>query len=211
MIPSGTRFIGISETVNLTERRSAIINAETQPYTVNDIRGYKVFTALLTQSGGDGPESNNSGNQVPLTIGRTYYISLNNNLEGDFTNVGAPNNEVGTFFVSTGTTPANWGSNSDLLSNTGAPVVTVLENTIGNIFWTYEDVGVYAASSIEGNFTLDKTFSLMTLATGNETGVILNSSRIDDNIFAINVNSVNIPSVSTELNGIVQIEIRVYN
>jgi hypothetical protein len=36
-IPSGTRFIGISENVNLTERKSAVLNAETQSYTIQDI------------------------------------------------------------------------------------------------------------------------------------------------------------------------------
>jgi len=36
-VPSGTRFIGISENVNLTERKSAVLNAETQPYTIQDI------------------------------------------------------------------------------------------------------------------------------------------------------------------------------
>ena len=55
MIPSGTRFIGIADSVDLTERKSAGLNAETQPYTIEDIKGYKVFTALLTQSGGTAP------------------------------------------------------------------------------------------------------------------------------------------------------------
>jgi len=36
-VPSGTRFIGISTNVNLTERKSAVLNAETQPYTIQDI------------------------------------------------------------------------------------------------------------------------------------------------------------------------------
>ena len=36
-VPSNTRFIGISPSVNLTERKAAIINAETQPYTMQDI------------------------------------------------------------------------------------------------------------------------------------------------------------------------------
>ena len=36
-VPLTTRFIGISENVNLTERKSAIVNAETQPYTFQDI------------------------------------------------------------------------------------------------------------------------------------------------------------------------------
>jgi hypothetical protein len=105
---------------------------------------YKVYTALLTQSGGDGPAGNCSDDPQPLVIGVTYQISLNDGT-GDFTNVGAPNNNIGTYFVATGTTPNNWGTPGDvcLNYNTGAPVVTVLENTIGNIWFTYSDVGIY--------------------------------------------------------------------
>ncbi len=36
-VPLTTRFIGISENVNLTERKSAVLNAETQPFTMQDI------------------------------------------------------------------------------------------------------------------------------------------------------------------------------
>lgn len=36
-VPLDTRFIGIAPQVNLTERKSAVLNAETQPYTVTDI------------------------------------------------------------------------------------------------------------------------------------------------------------------------------
>jgi len=36
-VPSGTRFIGISERVNLTERKSAVLNSDTQPFTIQDI------------------------------------------------------------------------------------------------------------------------------------------------------------------------------
>ena len=67
---------------------------------------YKVYTALLTQAG--------SASQVilphgdPLTIGVTYLISFNDG-SGDFTNVGAPNNNTGTLFVATGVTPTSWG------------------------------------------------------------------------------------------------------
>jgi hypothetical protein len=39
-LTSGTRFIGISENVNLKERKSAIINAETQPFTAQDIANF---------------------------------------------------------------------------------------------------------------------------------------------------------------------------
>jgi len=36
-VPSGTRFIGIAENVNLTERKSAVLNSDTQPFTIQDI------------------------------------------------------------------------------------------------------------------------------------------------------------------------------
>jgi len=60
IVPNDTRFIGINPTVNLTERRSARINRETQPVSMQDItdsvRPYKVYTALISQTGQDDPE-----------------------------------------------------------------------------------------------------------------------------------------------------------
>lgn len=57
-VPLDTRFIGIAPQVNLTESKSALINAETQPYTMQDIvdtagggGGYLKYVALLNQSG----------------------------------------------------------------------------------------------------------------------------------------------------------------
>ena len=45
-----------------------------------------------------------------------------------------------------------------LLTQSGInpPVATVLENTIGNIVWSYENLGVYSANLISG-FPTDKT------------------------------------------------------
>jgi hypothetical protein len=119
---------------------------------------YKVYTALVTQSGTDDPISINTG---LLTIGVTYVI--NNDSPGmDFTNVGAPNNETGTSFVATGTLPNSWGAEEGdeniLQFNTGAPVVSVLENTIGNIWCTYASAGTYSVNS-NGLFTLNKTWT----------------------------------------------------
>ena len=99
---------------------------------------YQVYTALLTQSGGDDLQNQQSG---LLTVGVTYYIDDNASFP-DFTNVGAPNNNVGTYFVATGTTPTSWGE-ATLEYNTGAPVATVLENNIGNIWWTFAITGSY--------------------------------------------------------------------
>ena len=137
IVPNDTRFIGINPTVNLRERRSARINRETQPVSMQDItdsiRPYKVFTALLTQNGED------AGGVLidsPLIIGVTYQIKTGSTGEFDFTNVGAPNNNIDTYFIATGTTPNDWGS-AALNYDEGAPVATVLENTIGNIYFEY--------------------------------------------------------------------------
>jgi hypothetical protein len=60
IVPNDTRFIGINPTVNLRERRSARINRETQPVSMQDItdsvRSYKVYTALISQAGEGDPE-----------------------------------------------------------------------------------------------------------------------------------------------------------
>lgn len=123
-------------------------------------RPYKVYTALLTQSGGDNIQYINwDDDPNTLTIGVTYTITQNED-NTDFIPVGAPNNNVGTSFVATGTV-VNWPTgpstgNNQLSFNTGAPVVTVLENTIGNIWFTYNAVGNYVANS-DDLFTINKT------------------------------------------------------
>ena len=131
------------------------------------LRPYKVYTALLTQSDGDSILEITTGD---LTIGVTYEIyEAAGGAEGfDFTNVGAPNNNLGTFFVATGTTPNSWGNNNiGLRYNEGAPVVTVLENTIGNIWFTYDDIGRYIANS-NSLFINSKTCTFFGLPYTNE-------------------------------------------
>jgi hypothetical protein len=135
----------------------------------NTVRPYQVFTALLTQSGGDTIVNICSDAIQPLSIGVTYFIDDNSN-GGDFTNVGAPNNNQGTFFIATGTTPNSWGVSPEqglvcLQYNQGAPVATILENTIGNIWFTYADVGLYNINS-SGLFTNTKTINTID-QTGN--------------------------------------------
>ena len=138
---------------------------------------YKVYTALLTQSGG----SDELGIQYgDLTIGVTYRIE-ETSPDSDWTNVGAPNNNVGTYFVATGTTPNSWGDPGNLRYNTGAPVVTVLENTIGNIWFTYDSVGNYIANS-DSLFIINKTIVYSSIdqfqttsADSSLTGIISDS------------------------------------
>jgi hypothetical protein len=138
MIPEGTRFIGISPSVNLKERKSASINAETQPYTLDDIRGYKMYTALVSQTG------------------------------------------------------------------TSAPVVTVLDNTIGNIVWTYDSTGEYIGT-LTGVFISGKVYFSA-----------LPSQITQLKLVRLNNNSVNLGTVTSgvKTNGLLSntpIEIRIYN
>jgi hypothetical protein len=117
---------------------------------------YKVYTALLTQSGNRGDVVGIDSGE--LEIGVTYYINQNSN--GDFTNVGAPNNTNGTYFVATGTTPNDWGigivGGDKLTYVPDAPVATVLDNTIGNIWWIYNANRQFSVKS-NNLFTDDKT------------------------------------------------------
>lgn len=172
---------------------------------------YKVFTALLTQSGGDNDTEVTSGD---LTIGVTYRINVDGT-DADFTNVGAPNNNLDTSFIATGTTPNSWGTNGSLRFNSGAPVVTVLENTIGNIWFTYISTGIYSVNSnnlfIEDKTTIDiDNFGANAVNLennpfyiGNETIIIAESQF---NIFTSRV-----PDYRDDVLQKNRIEIRVYN
>lgn len=117
---------------------------------------YKVYTALLSQGGTSNLTSyDNTGKGYSLVIGRSYEITTYNSND-DFTNVGAPSNATGVKFVATGTTPTIWTNVSVIRVDDGAPIVNILENTIGNIWWTYSAIGEYIANS-DALFTSSKT------------------------------------------------------
>jgi hypothetical protein len=177
----------------------------------NDVaRPYKVYTALLTQSGGDEFLSLGVGDN--LQIGVTYQILDDGGNGWDFTNVGAPNNNLNTYFVATGTTPNSWGTGVFLEYNTGAPVVTVLENTIGNVYWSYSTAGGYTGTIDEDLVTEGKqaVFSppVAISTSGNKYFVAIENSTVNgivgiystDGTDYINDGLVDFP-----------IEIRVYN
>lgn len=173
---------------------------------------YKVYTALLTQSGGDDPLNIDEG---LLTIGVTYRI--NNDSPGmDFTNVGAPNNNINTSFVASGTTPASWGINEGtgnvtLVYNSGAPVVTVLENTIGNIWFTYINDGFYKLNSTN-SFLLEKTFCQGTNETAEDGTLLVVTTVRRSSINSVDIYSTN-PINEAAYNNVLNntpIEIRVY-
>lgn len=136
---------------------------KTKNFTLSDLKNYilggdlkyKIYTALITQRGAS---SLASIYHINLTIGVAYQIiDDGGGINHDFTNVGAPNNDFGTYFTATGTTPNRWGTNVYLRYDEGAPAVIVLDNTIGNIFWIYDGVGYYLAES-NNLFTEGKTY-----------------------------------------------------
>jgi len=171
---------------------------------------YKVYTALLTQSGGSNPIIINDES---LVIGVTYNIYDTDGDTVDFTNVGAPNNDLGTNFVATGTTPTSWGTNTlgQLQYNTGAPITIVLENTIGDIWFGFNIDGDYRVSS-NALFTLDKTFIIIgSAAEGALNGAYVTAIPLTDSIIAISsIITSTLTAVNDELVN-TSFEIRVYN
>jgi len=171
---------------------------------------YKVFTALLTQSGGDNIQDITTGD---LIIGTTYQISRGGGGAGaDFTIVGAPNNDQFTNFIATGTTPV-WGTSGELSYNTGAPVATVLENTIGNVWFTYNYIGTYGVNS-DGLFTSNKTTTFIQNATddanNNSTNILFGQDEYNIQI----ITAANVGGIFSDYDGLLynnSIEIRVYN
>jgi hypothetical protein len=189
---------------------------ETVKTTVQEIgsftRPYKVYTALLTQSGGSNPITKRSGN---LTIGVTYFIVNDGGDSWDFTNVGAPNNDIETSFVATGTTPNSWGNDGALEYNEGAPVVTVLENTIGNVWFSYGGVGYYQVNSNE-LFTADKTTAILSpnLYIETDTDVYTNYvswTSLESSLSIITAYNNAYQDSTLNSNGNVMLEIKVYN
>jgi len=170
---------------------------------------YRVYTALLTQSGVSNILSWDNGDG-PLTIGRTYYIGQNDG-GADFTIVGAPNNNAGTYFCATGTTP-NWGYNPGdvyLRYDEGAPIATVLENTIGNVYWTYSSVGRYNGY-VEGNSTDQNIYVFISNPNAAYTSPGTSYATTDVNLVQLTTLDSTFANSDDQLY-LNPIEIRVYN
>jgi hypothetical protein len=169
-------------------------------------RPYKVYTALLTQSGGDNVQDKAVGDFI--TLGITYYINTNSE-NANLTVFGAPNSNVGTSFVCTqsGTLPII-GSIS-LLWNEGAPVVTVLENTIGDVWFTYSSPGRYQMNNIGGLFTISKTTQFLNGLTVEEGSLSIANTIDPDILYFSSADQGFTATDGLFLN--TPIEIRVYN
>lgn len=85
MVNSMTKFLAVDSTkVDLKERKDKLNNSKTEYLSLDDIRGYKVYTALLTQSGTDAPVAtvleNTLGDIVWSREGEGKYIATSTNL-----------------------------------------------------------------------------------------------------------------------------------
>lgn len=147
--PSGYKMIGYD---------GDFLSQKDSTGSISGIVGCKKYVALLDQSGGDNPQTASNGS---LVVGTSYEI-YDYQPGDDFTNVGASSNATGVKFAATGTLPNNWTNGSTVLWNTGAPQVKVLENSLGNIWFGRDDVGLYSGI-LTGAFVDGKT----TMVFGN--------------------------------------------
>ena len=173
IIPNDEKVFMVSNTTNTTYSGSQALKDMNEWYTMQDVRDtvrpYKAFSCLLKQT--ENP-SDEELVQDPLTIGVTYAIVNDpEGVVGDFTNVGAPNNEADTHFIATGEIPNSWGD-SALYWNAGAPVVEVLENDLGNIFFVFKSTGSFVIVSDNLNFTPGKTAFINSTSYQPEIGVV---------------------------------------
>jgi hypothetical protein len=92
-------------------------------------------------------------------------------------------------------------------SGTTAPVATVLENTIGNIVWSYSTPGSYLAT-LTGAFTNGKTFVSITGNAGGDGWVLFcDLSPLPNALYLAQYDSAGLNVDNCQC----QIEIRVYN
>ena len=84
-ISSGTRFIGIAPNVNLTERKSTLINDQTEPFTVEDIStlivGNSIYANAFTPVGSiltdiTLPQGGTFNYPSPLSIGLGFTLTV---------------------------------------------------------------------------------------------------------------------------------------
>lgn len=163
----------------------------------------KMFTALISQTGEFDKQSLSSG---AVTKGVTYKIDGDS--DGDFSNVGAPNNDDLTSFVATiDGVPNSYGS-AELTYDLGAPTVIILENTIGNIWFEYSAEGLYLCKS-STLFTLDKTTIDMDAycQNGNPASQLIYKDLTDD-VFTIGTHKDGLFNGHLTNN---RLEIKVYN
>jgi hypothetical protein len=208
-IPAEEKVFMVDKRTNTTYGGSAALQAMQEWYTMEDVaynvRPYKVFTALLTQTGDSDYQTITSGQ---VEKGVTYRITDDGGSGWDFTNVGAPNNDIDTYFIATDNlTPNSWGSGGMLAYDLGAPVATVLENTMGNIYMFYgSNVGEYGIAW-NSPFKQERTWVTTTPAEAGSSSLISALRKTDEAIVVLTTFD---GSPSDDILSYTPIEIRYY-
>jgi hypothetical protein len=122
-------------------------------------------------------------------------------------------NAVGTYFVATGTNPTSWGSNTVINYNTGAPVATVLENTIGLLWWDIRADGTYRLHAPGQNLNTAYISSYSYYNIDNTTSYIFSVSPPSLSGTSADFTSRNIVDQQNDNDVLINIpiEIRIYN
>lgn len=188
---------------------------------------YKVFTALLTQYGVvDSIKTAGNSNGGPLKQVTTLYKGATYTIEEnpsstDLSLLGAYNSSVGTKFIATldADLDTYLSDFNVLLSFNQAGIrAQVLDNTIGDVWFTYEGIGIYAMRSdklfpLEKTTTFNSTFynfiteSVVTFSTpswetNTEDMIKLTAATLGNGALALNDGLITTPVV---------LEVRVYN
>ena len=119
-----------------------------QTWTIEEIRGYRCFKALVFQTGATSIVTDSTPNK--LLHGVSYTIT-SYTAGDDFSNLGANVNGNGGTFVCNSDDFAKKWTTTTLQYNEGAPVVQVLENSLIDtngdpaklVQVTYDNVGIY--------------------------------------------------------------------
>jgi len=215
IIPSDEKVFMVDKRTNTIYGGSAALQAMQQWYTMQDvsdsIQPYKVFTALLTQSGGVNEDINQSTGA--LVKGVSYQFNGAGGSNVDFRNVGVLAPVDGEYFIATeNAVPANYDG-WVITYNLAAPVATVLENTIGNVWFIY---------NADGNYQIPFDACALVGITVSNSASFISNNILANKIVSIIFDDGDGPLVqiyttsddATFKNGLLQntpIEIRVYN
>lgn len=159
-IPSGTRFIGISQQADLTERKSGISNSVTEPFTIEEI-----LTPSQSAISGDGT---NIGTDSVLS----YNVNLVSASAGDYSvrlpepSLGGVVGVVNTSAVSVYVFPYDLAS-SILGLPAGEPFVVPADGQLYNFTCVQNPaVGVWSVAIPASNNSITKSVSTLLTADG---------------------------------------------
>ncbi len=156
-------------TEHTSQRRFLVESRGVQPLT---------FKAVLFQRG-ESTIIDIKGNE-DLSKGVTYLITRNDNNE-DLTTIGAESNLAGTYFVSNGNYYNLFSADLKLSFDRGAPVLNILENTLGYTpYCVYGNPGAYMLNCVGNefqNYLANKTPVIIKI-NQNGVGLFENSTNV---------------------------------